>query len=97
MPVLGLVATLEDGSKAGRSLVLERLLRERDITVGDLEGGKLPVVLEADGRDDAEARVRALSEIDGVAHVDVVFAHFEDLLPRPGEPIRSRTGESKWS
>ena len=58
MPVLGLVLTLADGSKAGRGALLDRLLRERDICIGDFEQGKLPVVLEVAGRRDAEPRVR---------------------------------------
>ena len=89
MPVLGLVLSLDDGSKAGRGRVLDRLLRERDIGIGDFQQGKLPVVLEIPGRGDAEPRVREIAGIEGVAHVDVVFSHFEDSLPGDGE----RAGE----
>ena len=97
MPVLGLVLTLQDDSKAGRGVVLDRLLRERDVTIGDFEQGKLPVVLEVDDRSDGEERVRAVARLEGVAHVDVVYAHFEDLLREVAEPDPRSSGGSPWS
>ena len=92
--VLDRVLTLEDGSKPGRGRVLDRLLRERAVTIGDFEQGKLPVVLEVPGRGDAEPRVREIAGIAGVAHVDVVFSHFEDSLPEPEGRLRGRAGDS---
>lgn len=97
MPVLGLVLTLEDASKTGRSRVLERLVRERDVAIGDFEAGKLPVVLDLNASRDAEPRVRELAAIAGVAHVDVVFSHFEDQLPDSEPRGGDRAGESPWS
>jgi nitrate reductase NapAB chaperone NapD len=97
MPILGLVITLEDASKAGRGRVLDRLLRERDVTIGDFEAGKLPVVLDVDGSPNAEPRVRELAAIEGVAHVDVVFSHFEDVSAAPEALADESTGESPWS
>ena len=97
MPILGLVLTLDDdskASKAGRGRLLDRLLRERGIGIGDFEEGKLPVVLEVPARGDAEPRVREIAGIEGVAHVDVVFSHFEDSLPAPEELLQERAGES---
>ena len=91
MPVLGLVLTLGDASKGGRGRVLEPLLRERDLTIGDFAEGKLTLDLEVEGPEEGEARVRALSDLAGVAHVDVVYANFEDLLPGQGD-----TGDPPW-
>ena len=97
MPILGLVLTLEDGSKAGRGRVLERLVRERDVAIGDFEAGKLPVVLDVNGSRDAEPRVRELAAIAGVAHVDVVFSHFEDLSADSEARAGDCTGEMPWT
>jgi len=72
---------------------MEKLVRERDVAIGDFEAGKLPVVLDVNGSRDAEPRVRELAAIAGVAHVDVVFSHFEDSLPAPGEPLQESAGE----
>jgi len=97
MPILGLVITLEDASKAGRGRVLDRLVRERDVSIGDFQAGKLPVVLEVNGSPNAEPRVRELAAIEGVAHVDVVYSHFEDLSAAAEALAGGSTGESPWS
>ncbi len=97
MPVLGLVLTLEDGSKVGRGRLLARLVRERDVVIGDFEAGKLPVVLDMHPRQDAEPRVRAIAAIPGVAHVDVAFSHFEDQLLDPETRDGDPKGEPTWS
>jgi nitrate reductase NapAB chaperone NapD len=121
MPILGIVLTLKSESPAEGRAVLERLETIPHLELGARQGAKQPAVLECkddsvdmdvgESNDRVEAEIEKLREIEGVLHVDVVFAEFADLLPdedaaspnptdermsRPGEPRIEMEPES-WS
>jgi hypothetical protein len=78
MPVFGFVLTLAPAREAQDALTT--LAREPDVTLGALEGARLPVVLDLEPAADAEARVERWRALPGVLHVDYAFADFDDLV-----------------
>ncbi len=105
MPILGLVLSLDRDCLDPGGRTLEALRAWPDLELGELQGVKLPVVLEcvkgphdpaasvnrevkleAKAEARVEAEVEALRNLAGIAHIDVVFAEFADLLPDP-DPI----------
>ena len=86
MPVLGLVLVLDDPEPATRGAVAARLAAAAELELGDPAAHRWPVVLECPSAPEAERRVDELRRIPGIAGVDVVYAHFEDLLEGPAAP-----------
>jgi hypothetical protein len=84
MPILGLVLLLDDAQSATRAHVASALSRAADLELGEPREHRWPVVLDVDSERDAELRIEALRSLEGISHVDVVYADFEDLLERPG-------------
>ena len=82
MPILGLVLPLEDAELVTQGRVGEALRGAADLEAGEPAAHRWPVVLETATGAQAEARVKALGELSGVAGVDVGYADFEDLLAR---------------
>lgn len=86
MPILGIVLSLDPAAPDLGRETLERLQRVPNLELGERQGAKQPAVLEcvddSRTRSQVEAEIEDLLAIDGVLHVDVVFAEFEDLLPR---------------
>jgi nitrate reductase NapAB chaperone NapD len=52
------------------------LVRESRVTLGSAAHGRLPLVIETHDEEEAEELVRAIGEVAGVAHVDVVRIDF---------------------
>ena len=77
MPVLGLVISLDADSIESGGSILDTLRARPQLDLGELQGMKLPVVLECVR---VEEEVEALRNLAGVAYIDVVFAEFADLL-----------------
>ncbi|MDQ8202412.1 hypothetical protein [Pelagicoccus sp. SDUM812003] len=72
-PLSSLVVTLSRDPDLAR-LALDRIRDKRGLTLGELEGQYLPLVIE-----DADARPihRWLEALPGVENVDVVFCAFD--------------------
>ena len=78
MPVFGFVLTLER-SRGARLPALRALLGEPGLTLGELQGARLPLVLETIADEPPQARVERWLQTPGIVHVDYVFADFADL------------------
>jgi nitrate reductase NapAB chaperone NapD len=76
-----LVLTL-DADAARRHQAFYALSQRQDLCSGPLEGDRLPVVLESDDANAAEATCRELSLLEGVLHVEIVFIGLADA-PAP--------------
>lgn len=76
MVTSALVVTL-DGDARKRGAVMDVLLGDRRLMLGEQAGLRLPVVAETTGLAAAEALVEELSAIDGVVFVDVVLVDFD--------------------
>lgn len=83
MPISSLVVTLESSSCG----VLAELARDPRVTLGELQGLHLPVVLEAPTLEESEAVVEGLARRAGILFVDVVTVDFSDAVAEPeGSP-----------
>lgn len=79
MPVLGAVVTLSEDPAARRDL-LGLLATEVAFQAGEETRGRLPVVLTTDTRDQDRTLWRTLEDHPAVAHLEVAFADFSDLV-----------------
>jgi hypothetical protein len=91
MPILGLVITLERGPVAERNRTVDALRAHSGLDLGEIQGVKLPVVLERASESEVEPAIDALQSLPGVAYVDVVFAEFADVLPAPEVQMESKS------
>lgn len=58
---------------------LEEISSHPDMETGALVDDRLlPVTIESNGRNEMEELTRWLQSREGIAHVDVVFVHFEE-------------------
>jgi len=75
MVISGLVVKIEDPRQADVANALES---HRGITLGEIDGARIPLVLEAD--DDRASRLAhdQIESLPGVVSVDVVFCGFDD-------------------
>jgi len=78
MPVLGAVLTLSRES-AQRDGTVAALRTDDRVTLGDLAGSRLPVVLETDSRGEDKACWEAVTRLPGVLHAELAYADFSDL------------------
>jgi hypothetical protein len=78
MPVFGFVLTLTPAAES--TSCARTLAREPGITLGALEGRRLPIVLELDPGAHPESHVARWLALPGVLHVDYAFADFDDLV-----------------
>lgn len=78
MPVLGAVVTLSR-SPEERTRCLEGLATLPHLTLGELAGDRLPVVLDTPDRVADRAAWKGLEKHPGVVHAELVFADFSDL------------------
>lgn len=76
MPFSALVLTLGPDPES----VITRLSSRFDLSLGELTGTRLPVVLESTDARSAAHVMDALSEEPGVLHVDLITAHYEEDL-----------------
>ncbi len=91
MPILGLVITLERGPVAERNRTVATLRARSDLDLGEIQGAKLPVVLERASEPEIEPAINALQSAPGVDYVDVVFAEFADALPDAEAQMESKS------
>lgn len=75
MIVSALVVTVD---AARRAEALVALVGVAHLTVGDLPGPRIPVVLEAASAEEAESITEGLLGAPGVVFVDVVEVHFAE-------------------
>ena len=67
-----------DGDAHARSRALTVLAHDARITVGELEGARLPIVTETGSLTEGEELTTSLADLPGVAFVDVVSVDFSD-------------------
>jgi len=79
MPVLGFVLSL-GAPGAARDALLGQLGREAGVTLGELQGARLPLVLELMPHESHEDRVASWLDAPCILHVDYAFADFEDCV-----------------
>jgi nitrate reductase NapAB chaperone NapD len=84
MPVIGAVIVLSPEPSL-RARALAALATEPSLTLGELHGARLPVVLETQSPREDRARFDALRELPGVLAAEPVYANFSDLLASPAE------------
>ena len=78
MPVLAAVVTLTP-SPEERARALEGLSSLDHLTLGELAGDRLPVVLDTPDRAADRAAWKRLVKHPGVVHTELVFVDFSDL------------------
>lgn len=74
----GLVVTLDPRSREADQ-VLDAIRGAPGFTVGEPENRQLPVALEADGAEASERWCDWLRGLPGVAGVEVVFVHWDEV------------------
>lgn len=84
MPVLGVVAVLSSRADQ-REAALCALRADPWVTLGELTGDRLPLVLETRSRAEDKAAWAALQDVPGVLALDVAFAHFADVVSTGAE------------
>ena len=76
--ISGLIARL-DGTQHNIAELFSTLVEHPAIEIGELiEGRKLPLTIDAVGKDQTEEITRWVQSQPGIAFVDVVYVHFED-------------------
>jgi hypothetical protein len=78
MVTSGLVVTLAQGSPE-TDRALDAIRAAPGITVGERNNWRLPVALEADGPEASERCCDWLRALPGVAGVEVVFVHWDEV------------------
>lgn len=86
MPILAAVVTL-DPATAPHGPAVASLAAQEGVDVGELQGHRLPVVVESGRPREDEARFDALRAVPGVLAVDLVWADFSDLVEHPSEVV----------
>jgi hypothetical protein len=102
MPVFGVVLVLDSAADEVVAEAVSALRARADVDLGDLVGNRLPIVLDCvAGRTTSDAALRDLESMPRVAHIEVVYSDFEDLVTpvapesRIANPVGD--GERKWT
>lgn len=92
--IASVVAVLESGH--ARAEVLEALAKVPNIEIGDatLNPWRVPITIDSPTPGDLEVTTRRLQQCPGVAFVDVVFVHFEDIATNQTDPSVPRANEA---
>jgi nitrate reductase NapAB chaperone NapD len=85
MPVIGAVITLAADENACQQ-ALRVLNADTTLDIGELNGRRLPVVIETSSTREDRARFKALHAIPGVLAAEPVFVDFSDLT-EPHEEV----------
>lgn len=81
MPISALVVTLSSSPEL-QQRALDAIANDRRLTPGELQGTRLPVVVETETTRESTHLVREeLPAIEGVVFVDVVMVDFSDAHP----------------
>ena len=80
MPGVGAVADLRLAAEAEHRAALEWLRGVPAITLGEAQGRRIPIVVDAADQAESDRTLKALSELRGVCNVEVVYVDFEDVL-----------------
>jgi len=86
MPILGAVVHLPQDSHT-RLQVQSALAGMPGLTFGECQGDRLPVVVESDSRQQDKLRWDRLQALPGLAHVELDYADFSDLVLSPSEAV----------
>lgn len=76
MPISGLSITLSDPSQA--QTVCDALRNDSHITIGEVCGGKIAIVVETSSQLEDDRVRRWIGEISGISYVDITFISFDD-------------------
>jgi nitrate reductase NapAB chaperone NapD len=87
MPICGLVVTLDSDHIRAENVVTA--LRDHPaVTVGEKQGLRLPIATDTASQAEDKQLWEWLKQLDGVRHIDVVYAHIgepEDGIQRQEE------------
>ena len=78
MPISGIVISF-DCSDVKRDTALEMINLDSRVELGEIDGRKVPGVLETMNQREDRDMLRWLNDLDGVNFVDVVFVNFEEM------------------
>lgn len=76
MPISGLLVTVDE--KIDPQLIVKEIGDHPDFELGEVQGKKLPVVLDTKNQEENKQCLEWLYQIKGVAFVDVVFVHLDE-------------------
>lgn len=96
MPVSGLILSLSDDPR-NRDAALQAIKQHNAISLGEMQGRRLPIVVDTPGSDTDREVWAWLHELSGVLFVDLVCTDASDDTPQaPAEPTTplhpARTG-----
>ena len=77
--IAGMVVTLKPGEDSNHEDTLEQLRQRSEIETGQLFGARLPLTIEATDADELNSLTTWLKDLNGIVHVDIVFASVEPL------------------
>jgi len=88
--IASVVVVLEPGH--ARAEVLEAFAEMQNIEVGEAMPNpwRVPIVIDSPTPGDLEDTTTRLRQCPGVAFVDVVFVHYEDVVSNPFDSSTSR-------
>lgn len=95
MPICGYSVLLTERDEPAQR-ALELMQSDRRLEIGIRAGRRVAVVGETDSPDDDRRLWNWLNEQPGIAHVDVVFVHFDESAEpiTPQMPVESERGVS---
>ncbi len=76
MPISGLVLTVAD--EVSIDQILSSLSECPAVTPGPVNGRKIAIVTETDGREEDKQLWKTLQDISGVFHIDVAYIQFDE-------------------
>ena len=75
--IASLVATLKWEEGASYENTLNQLGERTEMETGQLYGTRLPIIIEAQSTEELESLTRWVQDLNGILHVDIIFASFE--------------------
>ncbi len=75
--IASLVATLKQAEGSSFEDTLNRLRQRNEIEIGQIYGARLPLTIEAESTQELELLTQWVQGLNGILHVDIVFASFE--------------------
>ena len=93
MPVSGLILSLNDDRRL-RDGALEAIKHHNAVSLGEMQGQRLPIVVDTPDSDADREVWRWLHELPGVLFVDLVCTDASDDAPEQTDHPLNRTGRT---
>lgn len=75
--IASLVATLKQEEDSSFEKTLNQLRERKEIEIGQIYGVRLPLTIEAESTEELELLTQWVQGLNGILHVDIIFASFE--------------------